>query len=419
MAVTAATARPGPLEAEPLEAEPLGAEPSQLAVRRLVLTDFRNYQSLRLQAGADMVVLNGANGAGKTNLLEALSMLAPGRGLRRARLADMQRHQGARPWAVAATLDTAGGKVEVGSGLAALPQVPEGGADRDLETRAPGDRRLIRIDGKTAATAGALADIASLVWLTPQMDRLFIEGAAPRRRFLDRLVYGLDSQHAGRVSAYERALRERSRLLRGGQGGAANAAWLAALEETMAGYGIAVAVARRDAVARLNGAMSAAGPFPSARLEIAGSLDTWLEAEPALAVEERFRHQLEAGRRRDGESGGAQLGPHRSDLVVSDAGRDLAADKCSTGEQKALLIAIVLADARLQLARRGRPPIMLLDEIAAHLDAERRAALFAEIQALGAQAWLSGSDAGLFAALAGRAQFCELEAGRLVSVPAG
>ncbi len=403
MAVTAATARPGPLEAEPLEAEPLGAEPSQLAVRRLVLTDFRNYQSLRLQAGADMVVLNGANGAGKTNLLEALSMLAPGRGLRRARLADMQRHQGARPWAVAATLDTAGGKVEVGSGLAALPQVPEGGADRDLETRAPGDRRLIRIDGKTAATAGALADIASLVWLTPQMDRLFIEGAAPRRRFLDRLVYGLDSQHAGRVSAYERALRERSRLLRGGQGGSANAAWLAALEETMAGYGIAVAVARRDAVARLNGAMSAAGPFPSARLEIAGSLDTWLEA----------------GRRRDGESGGAQLGPHRSDLVVSDAGRDLAADKCSTGEQKALLIAIVLADARLQLARRGRPPIMLLDEIAAHLDAERRAALFAEIQALGAQAWLSGSDAGLFAALAGRAQFCELEAGRLVSVPAG
>ena len=187
----------------------------------------------------------------------------------------------------------------------------------------------------------------------------------------------------------------------------------------MAGYGIAVAVARRDAVARLNGAMSAAGPFPSARLEIAGSLDTWLEAEPALAVEERFRHQLEAGRRRDGESGGAQLGPHRSDLVVSDAGRDLAADKCSTGEQKALLIAIVLADARLQLARRGRPPIMLLDEIAAHLDAERRAALFAEIQALGAQAWLSGSDAGLFAALAGRAQLCELEAGRLVSVPAG
>jgi DNA replication and repair protein RecF len=193
---------------------------------------------------------------------------------------------------------------------------------------------------------------------------------------------------------------------------------LSALEETMAGYGCAVAVARSDAVARLNGAMTASGPFPSARLSVAGSLEAWLETEPALAVEDRYRRELEAGRRRDGDSGGAALGPHRSDLVVSDAERDLAAAKCSTGEQKALLIAIVLADARLQAARRGRPPIMLLDEIAAHLDAERRAALFDEIQSLGAQAWFSGSDAGLFAALAGRAQFCELQAGRLASTTA-
>ncbi len=398
-----------------------------------MLTDFRNYQSLRLQAAADLVVLNGANGAGKTNLLEALSLLAPGRGLRRARLAEMQRHGAATPWAVAATIETPTGTVEVGSGLAALP-TPDGAAQPEAERPgeaqgdrpAPRDRRLIRIDGKTAASAGGLAEIASLVWLTPQMDRLFIEGAAPRRRFLDRLVYGLDSQHAGRVSAYERALRERSRLLRGGSGAGgsggtwrANAAWLTALEETMADFGVAVAVARRDAVARLNGAMTEAGPFPSARLEVTGNLEAWLESEPALAVEERFRGELEAGRRRDGVSGGAASGPHRSDLQVSDSERQMAAAKCSTGEQKALLISIVLADARLQVARQGRPPIMLLDEIAAHLDAERRAALFDEIQALGAQAWLSGSDAGLFAALAGRAQFCRVEGGQLVSAPSG
>ncbi|MAG98699.1 MAG: DNA replication/repair protein RecF [Alphaproteobacteria bacterium] len=400
---------------------PAAPTPSRLAARRLVLTDFRNYQSLRLHAAADLMVLNGANGAGKTNLLEALSLLAPGRGLRRARLADMQRHGAATPWAVAATLETPAGTVEVGSGLAAMPTPtpqPEPQLGSESETRTPRDRRLIRIDGKTAASAGSLAEAASLVWLTPQMDRLFIEGAAPRRRFLDRLVYGLDSQHAGRVSAFERALRERSRLLRRGNGGQTNSAWLTALEETMADFGVAVAVARRDAVARLNGAMTAAGPFPSARLEIKGSLETWLEDQPALAVEERFRGQLESGRRRDGESGGAAMGPHRSDLLVSDTERELAAADCSTGEQKALLIAIVLADARLQVARQGRPPIMLLDEIAAHLDAERRAALFDEIQALGAQAWLSGSDAGLFAALAGRAQFCQVEGGQLVSAPA-
>jgi DNA replication and repair protein RecF len=373
------------------------AAPARSAVMRLTLTDFRGYASARLTVDERPVVLTGPNGAGKTNLLEAISFLAPGRGLRRARLADIDRRvPPAQPseaapgaWAIAAALATPRGLVQIGTG-------------RDAASEG-GERRLLRIDGAPAKRQAALAEHLSLVWLTPQMDRLFVEGSAPRRRFLDRLVYGFDPEHAARVGAYEQSMRERARLLRDGP---ADPSWLAALEESMAEHGIAVAAARRDVTARLDAVSAEArGPFPGARLTLAGEVERWLDTMPALAAEEELRRRLAAARRVDAESGTTTVGPHRGDLGVRHAGTGVAAAECSTGEQKALLIAVLLAQARLQMQLRGTAPVMLLDEVTAHLDAARRAALFAEIEALGAQAWLTGTDAALFAGLEGIAQF--------------
>jgi DNA replication and repair protein RecF len=368
----------------------------RLAVTRLVLTDFRGYASARLAVDGRPVVLTGPNGAGKTNLLEAVSFLAPGRGLRRARLADIDRRvPPARPdtpppgaWALAATLEAPRGRVQIGTGR-----------DPASET---GERRVVRIDGAPARSQGALAAHVNMVWLTPQMDRLFLEGSAARRRFLDRLVYGFDPEHATRLGTYEQAMRERARLLRDGP---ADPAWLSALEENMAAHGVAVAAARRDVAARLDEACAGApGPFPRARLTLEGTVEGWLATMPALAAEDEFRRRLAAARRLDAESGTTTVGPHRSDFGVRHIS-GMPAAECSTGEQKALLIAILLAHARLQAALRGAAPLMLLDEVAAHLDGLRREALFAEIEALGAQAWLTGTDAMLFDGLRGAGQF--------------
>ena len=365
------------------------AAPARAAVTRLVLTDFRGYASARLAADERPVVLTGANGAGKTNLLEAISFLAPGRGLRRAKLAEIDRRAGTGAWSVAATVATPRGAVQIGTG-------------RDAASES-GERRLVRIDGAAARSQAALAEHLSLVWLTPLMDRLFLEGSAPRRRFLDRLVYGFDPAHAARVGGYEQALRERGRLLRDGP---ADPAWLAALEQRMAEHGIAVAAARREVTARLDAACRAAeGPFPAARLALTGEVERWLEEKPALAAEEELRERLAASRRSDAESGSAAVGPHRGDLAVFQAATRIAAAQCSTGEQKALLIAVLLAQARLQSALSSRTPVMLLDEVTAHLDGERRAALFAAIAGLGVQAWLTGTEPGLFAELERTAQF--------------
>lgn len=373
------------------------AAPARLAVTRLTLTDFRLYAAARIVADERPVVLTGPNGAGKTNLLEAISFLAPGRGLRRAKLAEIDRRvpparaseRTPGAWALAATVATPRGAVQIGTG-------------RDA-TSDSGERRLVRIDGAPAKTQAALAEHMSLVWLTPQMDRLFLEGSAPRRRFLDRLVYGFDPEHAQRVGAYEQAMRERARLLRERP---ADPAWLGALEERMAEHGIAIAAARRDVTARLDQACrTSRGPFPGARLGQAGEVTEWLDTMPALAAEERLRERLQAARSIDGESGATTVGPHRGDFVVRHAEKGLAAADCSTGEQKALLLAVLLAQARLQMELRGVAPVMLLDEVTAHLDAARRAALFAEIAALGVQAWLTGTDAALFAPLGEGAQF--------------
>jgi DNA replication and repair protein RecF len=360
------------------------------AVTRLVLTDFRNYAGLRLELDARPVVLTGLNGAGKTNLLEAVSMLAPGRGLRRARLAEMDRRVAAepgRPWAVAATVETPLGAVQIGTG-------------RDAAS-ASGERRVVRIDGAKAAQA-ELAGYVPLVWLTPQMDRLFLEGSGGRRRFLDRLVLGFDTGHAARLGAYDKAMHERAQLL---AAGGADAGWLAALEERMAADAVAIEAARRDMVARLDGACGAETVFPRAMLTLSGEVCALLEAMPALAAEEELRRRFVAARGRDGESGTTTLGAHRTDWIVRHGTSGMPASSCSTGEQKALLIAIVLAHARLKRAVSGAPPILLLDEVAAHLDRTRRAAIYATLLALEAQVWLTGTDPQLFSDLAGKAQF--------------
>jgi DNA replication and repair protein RecF len=388
-----------------------GAAPALLAVRQLRLTDFRNYRQLRLDCDMSPVVLVGANGAGKTNLLEALSFLVPGRGLRRARLDEVCRRQiGAKrdrdepdptAWAVAATLDTPDGRLAIGTGL------------EPAKSEASLPRRVVRIDGRPAASQTALGLHVAAVWLTPQLDRLFLDGPGERRRFLDRLVTALHPEHAGDVAAYENALRQRARLL--GEGNR-DPHWFTALEDTMARHGVALAANRADTVQRLDAAARlGVGPFPRASLAMAGEIDGWLASMAALDAEDRLRAGLAAARMRDAEAGTTSCGPHRSDLAVRHLDLDLPAAEGSTGQQKALLVSIALAHARLVALSRGRPPLLLLDEIAAHLDAERRAALFDEVVALGVQSWMTGTDADLFKPLAGRAQLMRVTDGKIAA----
>lgn len=376
----------------------------RIAIRRLRLTDFRCYQTLALDLDDRPVALTGPNGAGKTNLLEAVSFLVPGRGLRRAQLSDVSRRtpqeaDGAghpRCWAVAATVDDGGGEVDIGTGLA-----PDTAANRSS------GRRTVRIDGEEARGQVALGERLSALWLTPDMQRLFTEGASGRRRFLDRLVFVFDPAHAGRLLAYEKAMRERARMLADAAAArrSPDGAWADALEAAMVEKGVAIAAARGALVRRLDRACAmGTGPFPAAALDLDGELDAWLAAESALETEDRFRDALLATRREDAYRRSSSIGPHRSDLSVTHVMRGVPAGQCSTGEQKALLISIVLANLRLQALDSGVVPLLLLDEVAAHLDEVRREALFEEIRALGVQAWMTGTDAHLFAPLGGAAQ---------------
>lgn len=344
-----------------------------MALSRLILTDFRNHADAVLAPAAGFVVLTGENGAGKTNILEAVSLLAPGRGLRRAPLAEMARQGGPGGFAVAASL----GPVEIGTGT--QPDAPE--------------RRLVRINGASAA-ATALAEWLTVLWLTPAMDRLFVEGAGERRRFLDRLTLALAPGHAQHSTRYEAAMRQRNRILT--DEGVPDAAWLTALEARMAEHGAAIEAARRETVAALAERLAdqPEGPFARAGL----TLDGWEGDEAGLA------HALAEGRRRDAAAGRTLAGPHRSDLLVSHLGKGQAAHLCSTGEQKALLLGIVLAHAELVGDRVGRTPILLLDEVAAHLDPSRRAALFERLVGKG-QVWMTGTEPGLFDTIPGDADF--------------
>lgn len=365
---------------------------------RLTLHEFRNYPALTLDLPqeAPIVVLTGANGAGKTNLLEAISLLSPGRGLRQARLPELLRTGGEGPWRVAARLVSDAGERELGTGL-----------------QAESERRQVRIDRRNAQPA-ELAAVVAVLWLTPQMDRLFLESAGGRRRFLDRLAFLLDPEHARRVAGYERVLRERGRLLADAPASPADSAWLAALESQAAELGVAIAAGRLTAVEQLNTALAqAAEPdFPAALLAVEGTVEGWLASMPALAAEARLAEALALARPKDAATGGSLVGPHRSDLVVSDRRRAVPAARCSTGEQKALLLAIVLAEARLVAGLRGLPPLLLLDEVSAHLDQGRRAALCQRLLAHGGQVWLTGTEPALFDALKGRACALAIANGR-------
>lgn len=369
----------------------MAAAPVRTAVVRLAVSGFRSYARAELNVDPRPVVLAGANGAGKTNLLEALSFLAPGRGLRNAALDAVVRRDAVgseRHWAVAVRLATPDGPVDIGTGID-----PQGG-----------ERRVVRIEGNAAAGPSALGRIVRVGWLTPAMDRLFLEGSSERRRFLDRLVFTFEPDHAAHAADYAKAMRERNRLLRAGR---MDPAWLGALEAAMAENGVALAAARAETVERLNGALAVRdGAFPRARLSLDGALDDQLAHAPAVEAEQWLEATLAAGRSRDAEAGRALEGAHRTDLCVRHAGKgDIEAQACSTGEQKALLISIVLAAARLQAADHpGGAPILLLDEVTAHLDGVRRAALFDELCFLGSQAWLTGTDPDLFAPLGARAQ---------------
>ncbi len=348
---------------------------SRLAVTRLRLTNFRSYASGELAVSGAPVVLAGPNGAGKTNVLDAISLLSPGRGLRGSKLAEHTRKGpavGDTLWAVAATVARGDTEYDIGTGMV-------GGSAA----------RQVRLNGAPAQSSADLGDVVQLIWLTPAMDRLFIESAGGRRRFLDRLVLGFDAGHARAATRYETAMRERARLLKYGP---RDPAWLDALENEMAEAGVLMTQARAATVERLSGALQErgeAGAFPAASLALSDELH--------LSSAQTLRDMLAASRMRDAEAGRTLAGPHTTDLLVRHTAKRAEARDCSTGEQKALLISIILADAReLSRAREGLAPILLLDEIAAHLDAVRRAALFEEVHALGAQAWMTGTDLSLF-----------------------
>lgn len=372
--------------------------PQQSHISKLTLTNFRNYAALSIGFSPGAVVFSGDNGAGKTNLLEAISLLTPGRGLRRAPYADVAREGGDGGFALHARLDGPDGQVEIGTGITGGEAAGEGG-------------RKVRINGAPARSADAMLEWLRVVWLTPAMDGLFPGPAADRRRFLDRLVLAIDPGHGQRALDYEKAMRGRNRLL---TEGSRDSAWFDAIEMQMAETGVAIAAARAELV-RLLAAMidrlPSSGPFPQADISLFGDLESDVASSPAVDVEERYRAALAEGRERDRAAGRTLDGPHRSDLLVRHRPKAMPAELCSTGEQKALLVGIVLSHARLTGEMSGMTPILLLDEIAAHLDAGRRAALFSILEELNCQAFMTGTDASLFSSLRGRAQFLTVDHG--------
>lgn len=386
------------------EVEAIAGDPAKslLFVRSLKLTDFRNYARAELELDARPVVLAGDNGAGKTNLLEAVSLLGPGHGLRGRPYEELCRKDGTGGFAVAARVVSRGDEVEIGTGLAAAEH--EAGAGR-----------TVRIAGKERS-AGALAEYVNLVWLIPAMDGLFTGSASERRRFLDRLVLAVDPKMRSPLGRYDRAMRQRNRLFQMREG---SRALFEGLEEQMAEAGVAIAAARLDATGRLAGLIErmreerGEGPFPWAQVALEGRLESALATRSATEVEDAYRAILEEGRERDRAASRALEGPHLSDLIVTHGPKEAPAAQCSSGEQKALLVGLILAKAELIKALEGIPPLVLLDEVAAHLDEARREALFGQILALKCQAWMTGTDRDLFAPLAEDAQIFGVNRGMI------
>jgi len=362
---------------------------------RLSLTDFRNYAALAWRPRGRISVLAGPNGSGKTNLLEGVSLLVPGRGLRGARNTDLPRRGGAGGWAVAGRFATADGEVDIGTGTA---------------SDGPGDRRVFRLDGAAPRSQAEIAAHIAAVWLTPQMDRLFQESASGRRRFLDRLVWALEPGHAREVAAHDAAMAQRNRLLTEGR---QDQAWLAGLEDAVARHAVAATAARMALVARMNAVPPFPG-FPSARMTLLSPIAERLEAMPALAAEDWLRQSLAAGRARDAAAGSAAVGAHRADMGLEEARTGASAALASTGEQKALLIGVILRHATLIADARGFAPMLLLDEPAVHLDPDRRAALFSALATLPAQTLITGTDIETFMPLAGAAEGLLVRGGELL-----
>ncbi|MCM2291650.1 DNA replication/repair protein RecF [Allorhizobium sp. BGMRC 0089] len=366
-------------------------------IARLKLGDFRNYISASLRLDGRHVVLTGTNGSGKTNLMEAVSFLSPGRGLRRAALSDVVRAGAAGGFSIFAEVQGMAGEVELGTGT---------------EMQDETTLRRLRVNGAPVRSLDELTDHLRLIWLTPAMDSLFTGPSSERRRFLDRLVLSIDPGHGRRASDFERAMRSRNRLLAEGR---FDPSWLAGIENQMAALGVAMAVARQEMIRLLTGLIDerrALSPFPVADLRLEGFLDRE-NAQAAIDLEDGYRDRLAMERGRDAAAGRTLEGPHRSDLLVRHRDKAMEAERCSTGEQKALLIGLILAHAELVASMTGFAPILLLDEIAAHLDEGRRAALFDRIDALGGQAFMTGTDRHMFASLGDRAQFITVQDGLL------
>jgi len=369
------------------------------AIRRLSLTNMRSYRAASLAVSAGLVALTGPNGAGKTNLIEAISFLAPGRGLRRATLDEIARSEGDGGWAVSAEVEGMLGLATLGTGI----------------EPAPGENaaaRRCRIDREPVSSATAFADHLRVIWLTPAMDPLFVGPGSERRRFLDRLVLAVDPEHGSRVNALERSLRSRNRLLENPR---PDAHWLDAVEHETAELAVAVAAGRAETVRRLQGALAARRDetFPSADIALDGWIETMVLERPAVEVEDCYRGVLREGRGRDAAAGRTLDGVHLTDLSVIYAPKAVPAKDASTGEQKALLIGLVLAHAALLSEMTGYAPVLLLDEVVAHLDPGRRRALYDALERLDAQVWMTGADPAAFADIAGRADLFDVTPGQV------
>lgn len=373
---------------------------TNLSLSSLSLHHFRNYEHARLDVSSAPVVLFGHNGAGKTNILEAISLLVPGRGLRRAKLADMAQADHDDPWAVVAYVNGLMGEVMIATG-------------RDSEAGEI-EKRAVKIDGKPAKSHAELTRHLNMLWLTPQMEQIFLEGTSEARKFLDRLVYSFDGEHATQVNAYETAMRERNKILSLGN---ADAAWLSALENTMAEKASAIAAARILTVQHINHAIADSTlSFPKPLLEVKGVVeDALLAGKSALEAEGQFREALKSNRGMDAGAGRTLSGTHRSELVVTHKERGVPAHLCSTGEQKALILSIILAQSRAGTMWNGVVPIILLDEVVAHLDPARRLELFDEIIDTRAQVFMTGTDRALFAGMEKKAQFFEVKNGQVAN----
>ena len=380
-------------------------------IRKLSVSNFRNYSKVSLEPSQQMVVLLGNNGAGKTNLLEAISMLSPGRGLRRAQLTQLNRAkidttdedniiEAQRQWAVSVKVESNGFQTRIGTGCATTF------ADGKIA------KRLVKINGDIVKSQISLNDYLTLSWLTPQMDRLFLEGSSQRRRFLDRLVFAFDALHSKRVNRYNHALRERKKLL---LSWTQDASWLNAIENSLAEMGVAIVVTRQDLIRRLSPIIGKnMGLFPSAIISMEGEVESWLEDGSALEVEQRFREELKKSRA-NGFSEYSQIpGPHRSEFNCVHSSNKMEASLCSTGEQKALLVSIVLSHAILRKKECGSAPILLLDEISAHLDKRRRSSLFELLQNLESQIWMTGTESGAFSDILKIAETYNISEGKIV-----